>query len=183
MSKSRVGKKLGSQVIFAALTALASVLLPQDAFACRDLVVTSGIWASNKTSNYAYKVRERAGFRKCKVAKVVVTKVPDQRSKRSKCTRAFLINKRQIDGCSGGRQNKKWGKIFRAACNEHDACYRTLGVSKFECEAAFTNNLYVICKTAPFGCRAAVPGFLAAVGVGGHSSYANGQRWAAKNCK
>ncbi len=34
---------------------------------------------------------------------------------------------------------------FRVACNEHDACYDTLGKSKGDCDRAFHNRMLDIC--------------------------------------
>lgn len=58
----------------------------------------------------------------------------------------------QTAGCGSGKSNTALkymspvgSRQFRVACDEHDACYDTLGKSKNDCDRAFHNRMLGIC--------------------------------------
>ena len=99
------------------------------------------------------------------------------------CSADYLLQHR-ADGCScsttcsaGDRRR------FRAACNEHDKCYASTGVSKATCDANFLGNMNYICDHHYFGsCKVDAAAFYAAVLALGGDSYDNGQQWGRDHC-
>ena len=99
------------------------------------------------------------------------------------CSSDYILQQR-ADGCScsticsaGDRRR------FRAACNEHDKCYATLGVSKATCDLNFLKNMGFICNHHYFGsCALDASAFYTAVLAAGGGSYDNGQQWAKDHC-
>ena len=96
------------------------------------------------------------------------------------CTPDSILQQR-ADGCSGGCDDDR--RRFRAACNEHDKCYATPGVSKETCDNNFRGNMYYICDHHYFGsCKINADAFYSAVAVFGGPSYNNGQEWGRNHC-
>lgn len=73
---------------------------------------------------------------------------------------------------------------FRVACNEHDACYDTLGKSQQECDKAFHNRMLGICakdhntwfgKPLKIACNGRADAYYTAVMENGGNAYNDGQ--------
>lgn len=143
---------------------------------CKDEPIDT---TSSSSRMFKYQPMKKSGIAGCvkdgpvKEIKMLIPRLPSGTVKtgHSRMTRA--------DGCSGG--GKTGRRLFHAACNAHDICYASLGVSKFKCEDMFVNNMLKIAKHGPVGSRTKALAFATAVGVGGHSSYDNGQAWAKDN--
>mmetsp|Transcript_61955 Transcript_61955/g.133244 ORF Transcript_61955/g.133244 Transcript_61955/m.133244 type:complete len:191 (-) Transcript_61955:115-687(-) len=60
------------------------------------------------------------------------------------------LQRQRQDGCSGpldeGNFLSHWGDFFRPACNLHDSCYSTCGMSKSACDDEFYINMYALCQ-------------------------------------
>jgi len=96
------------------------------------------------------------------------------------CSADYLLQQR-ADGCSGGEDFDR--RRFRAACNEHDKCYASTGVTKKTCDNNFRGNMYFICDHHYFGsCKINADAFYSAVVAFGGDSYDNGQQWGRDHC-
>lgn len=108
---------------------------------------------------------------------------------------AFVINSSsanaQTSGCGSGKSSyllKVSAPIatnqFRVACNEHDACYDTLGKPKGDCDRAFHNRMLDICgrdhrtifqKPLKAACNGRADAFYSAVNRYGKDAYNKAQ--------
>jgi hypothetical protein len=91
---------------------------------------------------------------------------------------------RRIDGCSAG--DPHFTKVFKPACDEHDACYSTPGRTKKGCDDNFLLNMLTLCVQSGVqigGCNAAAASYEAAVRMApqAQQGYDDDQKWAAKN--
>mmetsp|Transcript_64092 Transcript_64092/g.141237 ORF Transcript_64092/g.141237 Transcript_64092/m.141237 type:complete len:191 (+) Transcript_64092:71-643(+) len=72
----------------------------------------------------------------------------------SECPLTDLQRQRQ-DGCSGpladGKMLDGFGQMFRPACNLHDSCYSTCGMTKSACDDEFNINLAALCQSETTG--------------------------------
>lgn len=90
------------------------------------------------------------------------------------------------DGCSG--PTSKWQRItHKAACDDHDACYTTPGVSQAYCDALLRSRANFICYYYPdvavrSTCVASVEEVYTGLRFGGEWAYANDQKIAEKYC-
>jgi hypothetical protein len=91
---------------------------------------------------------------------------------------------RRADGCSSPIFKKDVDSLFNEACNVHDMCYSTPGVSKSNCDSEFLNNMLVECSVHPAGgaCSGIAAVAAAAVSAAGKSAWDNDQKWANKQC-
>jgi hypothetical protein len=97
------------------------------------------------------------------------------------CPAEYILGALPADGCSGGGRRDRWR--FQAACNEHDKCYATEGMTKAECDANFSRNMDMICNVVGGAfCQDARRGFVSGVVIAGDAPYRNAQQWAEKRC-
>mmetsp|Transcript_110131 Transcript_110131/g.246161 ORF Transcript_110131/g.246161 Transcript_110131/m.246161 type:complete len:193 (+) Transcript_110131:76-654(+) len=70
------------------------------------------------------------------------------------CPLTDLQRQRQ-DGCSGpladGQMLAGFGRIFKPACDLHDSCYSTCGMTKSACDDEFNINLAALCQSETTG--------------------------------
>ena len=88
------------------------------------------------------------------------------------------------DGCSSPKFQNWLNNQFRDACNLHDLCYSTPGISKRHCDRWFWKNMQQTCALQGKSgrCKGTAYGVYVAVVVFGSSSFNNAQNWANKNC-
>ncbi len=106
-------------------------------------------------------------------------KLPKVTHGTSDCSADYIL-KEISDGCSAGGSADK--RRFKAACNEHDACYGTLGKSKSTCDKNFKANMEKICSKYLPTCFINSTAFYDAVVLAGKSGYDWDQKWAKKHC-
>ncbi len=178
----------------AAITAVAITAMPMVALnsapaeagvVCRDEPIdTTHLTGTKEARYFYYQPMQRTGFLglgacikagPVKKIKMLVPRLPKgvKRVGKSRWNRS--------DGCSAGGARAR--RIFHAACNAHDICYSSLGVSKFKCEDMFLENMLKIAKHGPVGSRVEALAFVTATGVAARSSYTNNQNWAKNNYK
>jgi hypothetical protein len=101
----------------------------------------------------------------------------------------------RADGCSTPLYDgisAKFKEVFEAACNDHDRCYSTPGMSKGTCDINFKNRMISLCEKPGtpgytpgllnVGCRTVATTWDDAVLTAAGTSFAGDQTWAEKNC-
>lgn len=105
------------------------------------------------------------------------------------CLDKIVANR--VDGCSIPKDvDPMFGKVFKAACDEHDICYHT-DTAKSHCDNDLRNNILYTCDNYYNGianepqksaCKTAASLFYLGVVAGGQSGYDKDQEWKSNNC-
>lgn len=134
------------------------------------------------------KVCKDCGPKHCPDLPASYTDLPDQIN--SSCLEK-IISSGRVDGCSIPKEvDPMFGKVFKAACDEHDICYHT-DTAKSHCDNDLRNNIVYTCDQYYKGianegqkkaCETAASLFYLGVVTGGQGGYDKDQDWKNKNC-
>ncbi|NPA72445.1 MAG: hypothetical protein GXO35_06405, partial [Gammaproteobacteria bacterium] len=111
---------------------------------------------------------------------VLSSRLPFTTPPTQRCSTQTLL-KNNANGCSGPVPGFD-GRKFQAACNEHDKCYGTPGISKTQCDSYFKKNLLYTCSKFLPNCYASAQTYYWAVKIAGESYYDAAQQAGWKNC-
>ncbi len=160
------------------------------------------IGAKNRDGKYQWQGRCFKLTKGCQpCGKIHTRKIKYMTKRHGSCSRRTIASER-ADGCSapstrfffkqpGLPTNPRkliqlktpYKYKFKAACDEHDVCYSSLGRNKRVCDRSFYNNMIDMCKRSGKGCKSMAWVYFRFVSALGNSSYLDGQNYANKKCQ